>query len=222
MNTLSSSALRALQCAELKEAAQLLGRGMRDNPANLRAFGIRDADGRSRALTRFFVPVLRGLYQRGLILGAFCDDSLVGVCGMARPGLCQPTPLEKLSVIPSVVLSNSVVAPMRVLKWVGEWARRDLAEPHWHLGPVAVDSHLQGQGIGGAMLAAFCERMDQEQTLSNLETDKFEKVGFYEKFRFGVIEEAAVLGIPNSFMSRSPESHTGYPATSLATTSLKI
>src|SRR5215831_2439809 len=125
MTTLSSSSLRELQRAELKEAAQLLGRGMRDNPANVRAFGIRDADRRRRALTRFFVPVLRGLYRRGLILGAFRDGSLVGVCGMARPGLCQPTSLEKLSVIPSVIFGNSVGAPVRVLKWVDEWARRD-------------------------------------------------------------------------------------------------
>ena len=204
MNALSSSALRELQRAELKEAAQLLGRGMRDNPANIRAFGIRDADRRGRALTRFFVPVLRGLHQRGLILGAFRDGSLVGVCGMARPGLCQPSALEKLRVVPSVVFGNPVSTPLRVLRWVGEWARRDPAERHWHLGPVAVDSHLQGQGIGGAMLVDFCTRMDDEHALSYLETDKSENVRFYQKFGFTVIVQAEILGIPNWFMSRSP------------------
>src|SRR6516165_9975184 len=204
MNALSSSALRELQRAELKEAAQLLGRGMRDNPANIRAFGIRDADRRGRALTRFFVPVLRGLHQRGLILGAFRDGSLVGVCGMARPGLCQPSALEKLRVVPSVVFGNPVSTPLRVLRWVGEWARRDPAERHWHLGPVAVDSHLQGQGIGGAMLVDFCTRMDDDRALSYLETDKSVNVRFYEKFGFTVIAEAEILGIPNWFMSRSP------------------
>jgi len=159
-----------LKAGELEDAAHLLGRGMRDNPANIRTFRIRNADLRSRAITRFFVPVLRGLFQRGLILGAFRDSSLVGVCGMARPGRCQPTSLEKLRVIPSVVFGNTPATPMRMLKWVREWARRDLAEPHWHLGPVAVDLPVQGQGIGRAMLVEFSARMDECGSLSYLET----------------------------------------------------
>jgi ribosomal protein S18 acetylase RimI-like enzyme len=195
--------LRELQRAELREATKLLGRGMCDNPANVRAFAIRDTQRRSRALTRFFVPVLHGLYQRGLILGAFRDGTLIGVCGMARPGLCQPTLLEKLSVVPSVVFGNPVATPLRVLRWVGEWSRRDPTDPHWHLGPVAVDSHLRGQGIGGAMLAAFCARMDDCGMLAYLETDKSENVRFYQKFGFTVSAEAEVLGVPNWFMSRT-------------------
>jgi GNAT superfamily N-acetyltransferase len=128
------------------------------------------------------VPVLNGLYQRGLILGAFRNGTLVGVCGMARPGLCQPTLPEKLSVVPAVVFGNPVGTPLRVLRWVGEWSRRDPTDAHWHLGPVAVDSHLQGQGIGSAMLASFCARMDDRGMLSYLETDKSENVRFYQKF----------------------------------------
>jgi hypothetical protein len=62
--------IRELNADELQDAARLLGRGMRDNPANVRTLGIRNADRRCRALTRFFVPVLHGLYQRGLILGS--------------------------------------------------------------------------------------------------------------------------------------------------------
>lgn len=121
---------------------------------------------------------------------------------MARPGLCQPTPLETLRVVPSLFFGNPIDAPLRVLRWVGEWARRDPTEPHWHLGPVAVDSPLLGQGIGGVMLADFCARMDDCRTLSYLETDKCENVGFYQKFGFTVMAEAKVLGVPNWFMSR--------------------
>src|SRR6185436_5975080 len=176
--------LLELKRTELAEAARLVGRGMCANPIFVWAFGIPDIERRRQALARFFAPVLHGLYRRGLILGAFRDGSLVGVCGMARPGLCQPTPLEKLRVAPSVVLANPVGTPLRVLKWVREWARRDPTETHWHLGPVAVDSHLQGQGIGSAMLADFCARMDEGRTLSYLETDKSENVRFYQKFGF--------------------------------------
>src|SRR5215813_4866151 len=97
---------------------------MADNPVNVRAFGERRSErDRSRAVARFFLPVLRGLSQRGSIVGAFRNSTLVGVCGMARPGVCQPAPLEKLRVVPSILFGNPIGTPLRVLKWVGEWAR---------------------------------------------------------------------------------------------------
>lgn len=196
--------LRDLYVSQHKSAAQLLGRGMCDNPVNVQAFGIEDRERRSRAITRFFLPVLQGLHRRGRITGAFEGDRLVGLCGMARPGNCQPGPWEKLRVLPKVVLGDPIGAPFRVLRWTGDWARRDPREPHWHLGPVAVDSGLQGRGIGSAMLAGFCADMDGERALSYLETDKAKNVGFYQRFGFSVIAEAEVLGVTNWFMSRLP------------------
>jgi GNAT superfamily N-acetyltransferase len=202
MNPGSSLLLRELQRAELHGAARLLGRAMRDNPIDARAFGIQNDERRRRAVTRFFVPVLHGLYRRGLVLGAFCESTLVGVYGMARPGLCQPTALEKLNVVPWVLFGNPLSTIPRVLTWGREWSRHDPLEPHWHLGPVAVEFRLQGQGIGTAMIDDFCARMDRLQTLSYLETDKFENIGFYQKFGFTVIAKAEVLKVPNWFMSR--------------------
>jgi len=152
--------LRLLRCDELEEAAQLVGRGMRDNPSNMEVFPIPDGERRSTAMGRFFVPVLRGVYQRGLVLGAIRTDRLVGICGMARPGFCQPHVIEKIKVLPAAVIGNPVTTPVRILSWVGEWARRDPSEPHWHLGPVAVEPFFQGQGIGTAMLNAFCMVVD--------------------------------------------------------------
>jgi hypothetical protein len=65
---------------------------------------------------------------------------------MARPGFCQPGTIEKSRVLPAAVIGNPISTPFRILSWVGEWARRDPSEPHWHLGPVAVEPELQGQG----------------------------------------------------------------------------
>jgi len=197
------SNIRELRRDELGDAARLIGTSMRDNPSDVQVFRIPDARCRSLALERFFLPVLNGLYQRGLIFGAFRRGVLVGVCGMARPGFCQPKALEKIRVLPSAILGNPVGTPVRILRWVGEWARHDLAEPHWHLGPVAVDPGLQGQGIGSAMLAAFCTVMDKWQALSYLETDRPENVRLYQRFGFTVIVSTKVLGVPNWFMSRS-------------------
>lgn len=204
VRTRTNLTMRDLQVSDLDEAVRVVSYSMRDNPMNVHAFGIEDVGQRALSLVRFFKPVLRGLHKRGAIMGAFHDNALVGVCGMAPPGSCQPTLLETVNVLPSLVFGRPVGAVMRVLRWTGKWARRDPTRPHWHLGPVAVDPDLQGQGIGGAMLSAFCERMDQEHALSYLETDKLENVGFYQKFGFRVIEQAPVLGIPNWFMSRPP------------------
>src|SRR5215472_7745276 len=195
---------RQLQRPELGEAARLLGRGMRDNPANIRAFGIRDTERRSWALARFFRPVLHGLYQRGLIWGAFRDGILVGVCGMARPGLCQPSALEKLRVVPSVVFGNPVGTPLRVLRWVGEWARRD---PHRAaLAPGPSSRRLAPpRPRKTARVRHSCVHKSRPtwHRQSYLETDKSENVRFYEKFGFTVIAEAEILGIPNWFMMRA-------------------
>ncbi len=94
--------LRELQKSDLNGAAQLLGRAMCDNyPVIVRAFGIDNRERRVRAMSRFFLPVLEGLYGRGLIAGALHDAKLVGVCGMARPQRCQPRIVEKFRVFPS-------------------------------------------------------------------------------------------------------------------------
>lgn len=194
--------LRLLHGEALDDGAQVVGRGMRDNPSNMKVFRIADAECRSTAMGRFFVPVLRGLYQRGLVLGAILSNSLVGVCGMARPGFCQPHTIEKAKVLPGAVIGNPITTPLRILNWVGEWARRDPSELHWHLGPVAVEPVLQGRGIGTAMLNSFCEIVDGTGAHAYLETDKRENVALYQRFGFTVVESAEVLGVLNWFMWR--------------------
>ena len=73
--------LRLLRSDELEEAAQLVGRGMRDNPSNMEVFPILDGERRSNAMGRFFVPVLREVCIReGLFLVPFeLTDSLASV-----------------------------------------------------------------------------------------------------------------------------------------------
>ena len=87
---------------------------------------------------------------------------------------------------------------------MGTWAKHDPEEPHWHLGPVAVDAHLQGMGVGSRLMQAFCAKMDAEHEDAYLETDKPENVRFYERFGFEVVSEQDVLGTPNWFMLRRP------------------
>lgn len=197
--------LRLLRAEELEQASRLVGRGMCDNPSNVTVFRIKNRKDRAIALGRFFLPVLGGLYRRGFVLGAFDSSGLVGVCGMGRPGFCQPRTVEKLRVLPAAVIGNPLSTPIRILGWVGEWASRDPDEPHWHLGPVAVEPALQMQGIGSAMLRAFCSVIDCLHAPAYLETDKPQNVHFYERYGFRTIDSAEMLGVRNWFMSRAPQ-----------------
>ena len=202
MTTDGSITLGELRRAQLHTAAQILGRAMRDNPIHVQIFGIADEDRRRRALERLFRPILLGLYERGLIYGAYRDGALMGICGMARPGSCQLTALEKLRVLPGVVFGNPLRAALRLRKWTVAWAHRDPTEPHWHLGPVAVEPSLQHHGIGTALLTAFCSHVDACGAIAYLETDRQKNVYFYQKFGFVVTGQANVLGVHNWFMSR--------------------
>jgi hypothetical protein len=106
--------IRELRSSEAVEAARVLSRGMRDNPNNVAAWRM-NADRRERALGRFFHGVLSGLIVRGCVLGAYDADRLVGVCGMAPPGRCQPSGVEKLTIVPSLLAGTPLVA-IRVLR----------------------------------------------------------------------------------------------------------
>jgi ribosomal protein S18 acetylase RimI-like enzyme len=194
--------VRPLMQSETDAAAAVLGRGMRDNPIHERAFGA-DPGRREAALTRLFGAVLGGHAERGTILGAFSSGTLVGVCSMVPPGGCQLSGMDKLRMIPTLVGAGGLGAALRTLRWAGAWERHDPKAPHWHLGPVGVERALQGKGIGGALLRAFCGRMNEDRAMAYLETDKPENVGIYQRFGFRTVAEDQVLGIPNWFMVRN-------------------
>ena len=202
---LTSIEIRPLTVAETGAAAAVLGRGMRDNPIHERAFGS-DSDRREAALTRLFSAVLRLHVVAGTILGAFSRGELVGVCSMVPPGRCQPSGLEILGLVPTLIGAGGLGSTLRVLRWSSSWAKHDPQEPHWHLGPVGVERPLQGQGVGAALLRAFCARMDAAHATAYLETDKAQNVGLYEHFGFRTVAEDQVLGVTNWFMTRDARS----------------
>jgi ribosomal protein S18 acetylase RimI-like enzyme len=193
--------VRPLLPADTAAGAGVLGRGMRDNPIHERAFG-EDPGRRETALTRLFAGELASHVVKGMILGAFSDGALVGVCSMVPPGRCQLSRFEKLRMIPALVAAGGLGPALRTLSWAGAWAKHDLGEPHWHLGPVGVERPLQGKGVGGTLLRAFCAQMDDARATAYLETDKPQNVSIYEHFGFRTVAEDQVLGITNWFMVR--------------------
>jgi ribosomal protein S18 acetylase RimI-like enzyme len=197
----------AFDASEIEEVLDVLARGMRDNPLHVAAFG-EDPERRRRSF-------------RGLMAAAFSirdishtlvarreDGVIVGVCGMMPPGNCLPDFRQRLQLLPTL-LSIGPRAVGRMMRWLGVWEKHDPEERHWHLGPLAVDAHLQGMGVGSRMMQVFCAQMDAAREDTYLETDKRENVRFYERFGFEVVGEQEVLGVTNYFMLRRAERRHG-------------
>jgi ribosomal protein S18 acetylase RimI-like enzyme len=187
-----------LAAADVPVAMDVLARGMRDNPIHVAVLGP-DPERRERLLTRMFAALWRVWDQDALC--AKRDGEVVGVCGRLPPGRCRLGAPQSLRIAPAMLLGGPRTL-VRTLRWVSAWDRRDPAERHEHLGPVAVDRHLQGLGIGSAMLAVHAEDLGLRRLTGWLETDRAENVRLYERFGYVVEEEAEVLGVPNWFMRR--------------------
>jgi len=194
--------VRELDEADLPSAVGIVARGMRDNPLHIAALGS-DRETRGHRLIRMFTVALPLIFSKGVVLGAFDGATLVGIAGMVAPGQCQPSLTEKLTLMPRLIPAVGGGAFARVGRWMGVWAQHDLKQPHWHLGPLAVDAHLQGSGIGTLLMKEYCARLDRARAVGYLETDKPSNVTFYERFGFQTIGSAAVLDTPNWFMKRT-------------------
>jgi len=198
----SAVVVRELIEADLPSAVGIVARGMRDNPLHIAALGA-DAEVRGNRLIRMFSVALPLILSKGVLLGGFQDDTLVGIAGMVPPGKCQPSMKEKVTLVPRIFPAVGGGAFARVGRWMGTWAQHDPAEPHWHLGPVAVDAHLQRRGIGSVLMSEYCARLDRARAVGYLETDTPTNVTFYERFGFETIGSAPVLNTPNWFMRRA-------------------
>ncbi len=197
----------AFDASEIEEVLDVLARGMRDNPLHVAAFG-EDPERRRRSFRRLMAAAFSIRDFSHTLVARREDGVIVGVCGMMPPGNCLPDFRQRLRLLPTL-LSIGPRAVGRTMRWLAVWEKHDPEERHWHLGPLAVDAHLQGMGVGSRMMQVFCAQMDAAREDAYLETDKPQNVRFYERFGFKVVGEQEVLGVTNCFMLRRPERRHG-------------
>lgn len=186
--------------ADLRGALGVLARGMRDNPNHLQAFGD-DAAVRLARLADFFETAHSVVGWQALVAHAE-KGTVVGVMTMTGPGECHlPSPHE--AMLSGTYVEGPQVAA-RVERWLQAWRERHPEERHWHLGPFAIETRLQGQGVGSELMRVFCAQMDAAEENAYLETDMRENVSFCERFGFEVVAEDEVCGVPNWFLLRRP------------------
>lgn len=205
---LGSIEVGPLGLSDLKNATGVLARGMRDNPNHVAAFGD-DPRLRLTRLAGFFEMVISNAKWEALV-ARDGGGTIVGVMAMARPGECRLSSLHKIQALSdSYAHDPETAAP--ILQWLEAWRERDSEERHWHLGPLAVEAHLQRKGIGSELLRVFCAQVDAGRENAYLETDTEESVGFCERFGFEVVGEHTVLGKTNWFMMRRPRAGADDP-----------
>jgi GNAT superfamily N-acetyltransferase len=200
--------IRELAPGETSDAASLLARGMRDNPVHLQAYGP-DATVRERALQRMFFSATERQLRSGIVLGAFRADKLVGVAGMMPPGHCLSIFAGRLTALSALALGVGLKSSRSVMEWMDDWARSDAEQRHWHVGPMAVEPRLRGQGIGSALLGECCRHIDAQRLAGYLENDQADNLSLFARFGFEVIGEHEVLGVPCWFMLREARAITG-------------
>ena len=191
----------ALDPSSMEEVLGVLSRGMRDNPLHVAAFGD-DPEIRQHRFRRLMSAAFTLRDLSHTLVARREDGVIVGVCGMIPPGECQPGLRQQLQILPSLLRLGPRSAG-RVARWLGIWSKHDPDESHWHLGPLAVDAHLQGRGVGGRLMQVYCVQMDAAGDDAYLETDKPTNVRFYERYGFEVVGEEEVLGVTNWFMFRT-------------------
>lgn len=193
-----------VDASEVEEVVGVLSRGMRDNPLHVAVFGA-DPDLRQHRIGCLFRSAMIAMsWERHMFAARDPEGKILGLCGMLPPGECRPGAGQQLRLLPRLLAMGPATAA-RTGRWMGAWAKRDPGERHWHLGPVAVDAHAQGKGVGSLLLGRFAELMDAAGEVAYLETDKEINVRFYSRFGFELVGEEQILGVTNSFMIRRPE-----------------
>lgn len=191
--------IRPLRDDERAAAGAVAGRALASNPTSHWVFGD-DPRARLRGNLDLFVGFVQ---SQPAPWGALLGDHVVGVCAASPPGECVSAVVPEGFREPPAELGP----PGHVSRLQHDWAllvAHDLDERHWHVGPVSVEPELQGCGVGGALLGAFTEQMDDLGEIAWLETDKPENVVFYRRAGFELADEVTEHGLTNWWMRRDP------------------
>jgi ribosomal protein S18 acetylase RimI-like enzyme len=176
------------------EAARMLGRAFRNNPAMVAALRGVDEAARVAKIARIFGGLTTGCLAYGHA-DAIVDghgDAIVGAALTYPPGAYPLSALGWLrSGVPTLAIGlGHVLRFMRIDAWM---RKHHLVEPHFYLAVLGVEPSHKGRGLGGRLLRALNARADAAAAPCYLETDAPENVGLYQHHGYDVIAEGEPL-----------------------------
>lgn len=146
-----------------------------------------DEDARLEAARNAYLPMPR---EHDLVWGAFEGDRLVGMARAVEPGSCWCDGVE------AATDDEGVLAYRR---WLIE---HHPSEPHWWVGPVAVEPELRGRGIGTELMRHLLEALGPGEVWLEAEP---ENESLYLRLGFEIVERSRDPdGIAFAFMKFLP------------------
>ena len=102
---------------------------------------------------------------------------------------------------------NLVNRMMKMDHFTSQRRAKYAVTPYMHLGPVAVDPKLQGQGYSSKLIRPMLERLDRQELPCYLEAQSEDNVSIYEHYGFEVLAKGNVpiADIPHWDMMRLPQ-----------------
>lgn len=201
--------IRELEPDEVESAAEMLTRAFWDS--QLMALLAPDEEQRADIGRWFFESqTVYGLLY-GDVWAAVEDDGTVqGAAIWWAPEHVEPN--DERSTESGLADGPTIVGPegwarlQELSRATTTLHRQVAADPHWYLSMIGVEPEMHRQGIGGEILAACLEFVDEEGLPAYLETAAEENLPFYQRYGFRIGAEVTVpsLGVTVWGMRREP------------------
>jgi GNAT superfamily N-acetyltransferase len=189
-----ASSVLPVRTEEVERAGSVIARAFHEDPLNVHLYP--DEETRVRLAPLMFAAIVRYDHLFGQV------DHLSGFTAVAswlRPSPPAETP-ERLAQVGFEDLPDDV--PLEVLDtvfgFVGPAVGNAVAEPHWHLRLLAVDTGHQGRGVGAVLLRNGLDRAAHTGHPVVLETFSERAVPFYLRNGFELVVDSVepTSGLP--------------------------
>ncbi len=194
-----------LSGSEIDAMASVAARAFVDDPLAVAVFA-RAREAREVRIRSVYEGLLRA--QAHPPITAWQAGEAVGLVGLT------PSRTRLLSVggllagLPRLGRGTRLREVRPALAWLRAVAGAAGDRDDWHLGPVAVDPDLHGEGVGRCMLTRACQGLDSTGDSVAVSTDVEANVDFYIRFGFEHVDTTEVLGTPIWHMWRPAAART--------------
>ena len=190
-----SITLYRMKKSDLERGAEVLVNAFRDDP--LTHYFFPPSTSLENLVTKYFAFRLRFGIKYGEVYAT--SPEIEGLASWFAPGKSDMTNFRMMRVGGMTFareMGNDILERLNVIgEYTSKMRKQHVAEPHWHLFPIAVDPAFQGKGFGSALLTPMLDRIAEEGLPCYLETQKEQNISLYEHFGFEVIHTDVIPGI---------------------------
>ena len=191
--------------ADVEEVAAFMAESFAQDP--LYCYFVPDEQTRMEFMKGFFAFRLRYTINFGKV---YITEDKKAVSAWVEPGAqMQPEHLVMFGgQEPFMIVVEDVVNRVMAFSEFGGKIEAEFAPmPHWHWGPLAVDSAYWGKGYAKALMQGMFTYLDENGEFCYLETQTEKNKEIYEKYGFEVIKQDVLPGtnIPHFSMLRAPK-----------------